>query len=314
MYRSLLVPLDGSSFGEHALPLALTIARRAGVGLEVVHVYQPVWHAEGRVPLRDAFDADRRAGAGAYLRRMVKRLKAIADVPVASALLYGPVVDVLGSYALDSLMVMATHGRSPLARFCLGSVTDGLVRRATRPLLLVRPPGADIDLAREHDVRQILIPLDGSPPAEQILAPAAALVELLAAEATLLQAIPPTAAADACGGVMERLRANAEEYLEAVAVRLRGRGLSVRVQVARGRHPARAILDTAAALPGGLLALATPSRGGLAHLLRGSVADTVVRGAALPVLVRRPRRPLTERVAAGRAPAVAVTGRWCTTP
>lgn len=37
-YRSLLVPVDGDPFGEHALPLALGIARRAGAEVQVVHV------------------------------------------------------------------------------------------------------------------------------------------------------------------------------------------------------------------------------------------------------------------------------------
>jgi hypothetical protein len=39
MYRSILVPLDGSSFGEHALPLALSIARRANAHLQLVRVH-----------------------------------------------------------------------------------------------------------------------------------------------------------------------------------------------------------------------------------------------------------------------------------
>jgi nucleotide-binding universal stress UspA family protein len=42
MYRSLLVPLDGSAFAEQALPLTLGIARRAGAALNVVQVHQPL--------------------------------------------------------------------------------------------------------------------------------------------------------------------------------------------------------------------------------------------------------------------------------
>jgi nucleotide-binding universal stress UspA family protein len=39
MYRTILVPLDGSAFGEHALPFALTIARRSDASIELVHVH-----------------------------------------------------------------------------------------------------------------------------------------------------------------------------------------------------------------------------------------------------------------------------------
>lgn len=42
MYRSIMVPLDGSSFGEQALPLALSLARRAKARVELIHVYRPI--------------------------------------------------------------------------------------------------------------------------------------------------------------------------------------------------------------------------------------------------------------------------------
>ena len=41
MYRTILVPLDGSVFGEHALPLALGIARRSSATVQLVHVCTP---------------------------------------------------------------------------------------------------------------------------------------------------------------------------------------------------------------------------------------------------------------------------------
>jgi nucleotide-binding universal stress UspA family protein len=41
MYRSLMVPLDGSAFGEYALPHALGIAQRAGARVELIHICTP---------------------------------------------------------------------------------------------------------------------------------------------------------------------------------------------------------------------------------------------------------------------------------
>jgi nucleotide-binding universal stress UspA family protein len=60
--------------------------------------------------------------------------------------------------------------------------------------------------------------------------------------------------------------------------------------VIAGRHAARAVLETAAALPGGLIALASHGRARLARLLLGNTADQVVRGATVPVLLLRPNR------------------------
>ncbi len=84
------------------------------------------------------------------------------------------------------------------------------------------------------------------------------------------------------------MRLEAEDYLAAVARRLQARGLRVRMQVVVEDKPAEAILHQAEAEHAGLITLETHGRGGLSRLLRGSVADKVVRGAHVPVLVHRP--------------------------
>src|SRR5690348_12241411 len=80
MYRSLLVPLDGSDFGEHALPLALSLARRLGAALQVVHVHAPAWGAYGELGgLYDEMtDRVLRERDRAYVDEVVQRLAAVA--------------------------------------------------------------------------------------------------------------------------------------------------------------------------------------------------------------------------------------------
>ena len=73
------------------------------------------------------------------------------------------------------------------------------------------------------------------------------------------------------------------------ADRLRGRGLHVQTRVAEAETPAPAILDAAKEVGADLIALATHGRRGIKRLLLGSVADKVVRGGGLPVLLLRPR-------------------------
>src|SRR3954462_15344734 len=93
MFSSLLVPLDGSAFGEHALPLALGIARRAGASLSVVHVHSPleVMYAPDAVSFDEGLDARLKEGEQAYLDGVVKRLAQASPVPVAPVLLEGHV-------------------------------------------------------------------------------------------------------------------------------------------------------------------------------------------------------------------------------
>ncbi len=91
MYRSLLVPLDGSAFAEHALPLALGLARRAGAAVNVAQVRVPftmmftdslmpgIYESEARV-----LEQER-----AYLDGIVQRVRSLAPVAVTCALLEG---------------------------------------------------------------------------------------------------------------------------------------------------------------------------------------------------------------------------------
>jgi nucleotide-binding universal stress UspA family protein len=309
MYRSLLVPLDGSAFSEQALPIALSLARRAGAALEVAHVHTPFEYY--RVPSAVAPDLDEKARKDKqyYLDGIVNRLGAEGKVTATSTLLVGHAADALHDHAVAQgidLVVMTTHGRGPLSRFWLGSVADDLMRRLPMPVLLVRPQEPVPDAGQEPVFRHVLIPLDGSELAEQILEPAVALGTLMEAEYTLLRIVEPLLEFDddvlrprtrlfssslyAETAVMrERQHVEAQNYLLGVANRLRSQSLPIQVRVVPDLHPAAAILNEARDHGIDLIALATRGLGGLARLVLGSVADKVVRGATTPVLVYRPR-------------------------
>jgi nucleotide-binding universal stress UspA family protein len=200
---------------------------------------------------------------------------------------------------------MTTQGRGPVARFWLGSVADALVRQSTIPILFVRPAESEADLAQEPAFRRVLIPLDGSQLAEQILEPATALAAATKAEVTLLRVVQQLSPASydpessRISGIRPALlkqlqdvdrqeRTRAEEYLDQLAERLRSRSLIVHTRVVSHLRPATAILDDASTNGVDLIALATHGRGGLKRLLVGSVADKVLRGATTAVLMYRP--------------------------
>jgi nucleotide-binding universal stress UspA family protein len=311
MYRTILVPLDGSPFGEQALPLALALARRAGAELRVVQAAVPLaaMFAEPRPGLESTADPALRRHSQAYLDGVVRRLQGLAggQAEVTSALVEGSVAEALHGHALAAgadLVVMTTHGRGPLARAWLGSVADVLIRRLRVPVLLVRPHEGAPDAPAPPAVRHVLVPLDGSPLAEQVLEPALALGCLTDARYTLLRVIPPVIMApydptypplSGLEGLLQQMqgmhtqdRQDAEAYLARVAEDLRIRGLRVSVQVMVHEVPAVAILEAARGHADGVVALATHGRTGLPRLFLGSVADKVVRGSADPVLVYRP--------------------------
>ena len=139
----------------------------------------------------------------------------------------------------------------------------------------------------------MLVALDGTPTAEQILRPAGELAKSQGASLTLLRVVPWAAPQGVPKGpardhlIVDKVWAEAHVYLRRVADSLRDQGFAVQVRILAHAHPATAILNEAASGDYDLLALETHGRRGLPRLFLGSVADKVVRGATLPVLLHR---------------------------
>lgn len=313
MYRSILVPLDGTHFAEHALPAALALARRGGARLLLVSISTPLTEAyvEGLYFSTLEMEKEVATRHQTYLEALAARIRGLGNVTVDVLVKHGEVAATLCDLVAQGeadLVVMATHGRSALGRFWLGSVTDEMIRHASCPLLLIRPEDEEVDLQNEPRLSPILLPLDGTELAEQILPWAVSLAEHLPdARITLMRGIqsvvPVSSAPDLPEAekaarallrqvqeLQERLRQDAEQYLEKVAAGLRARGLQVQTQVVVEDQPALAILHEAEQERAALIALETHGRRGLSRLILGSVADKVVRGSHVPVLVHRPSK------------------------
>ena len=186
VYRSLLVPLDGSPFAEQALPVAIEIAQAAQASIRLVLVHQPS-SPDTKARLA-ALKAER-----SYLQHVAARAKEITGTRLTAVTLNPPVVPALREH-IDrtgvDLVVMTTHGRGMLERAWLGSVADALLRTADVPILLIRPAEKAPAGAR-LEVTRLLVPLDGSPLSEQIIQPAMAMARLLGAEVSLVQLVTP---------------------------------------------------------------------------------------------------------------------------
>jgi len=311
MYRKILVPLDGSSFAEHALPLAVALARRSRAGIHLVTVTTPITAAylEGVFIGSADLEAEAATQRQGYLEAVMARLRERIDVPLTGEVVHGEVsstlCDLAGTGEYD-LVVMATHGRSPFGRFWLGSVANDMIRHATLPLLLLRPGDEPPKLEEEPDLTRVIVPLDGTKLAEQILEPAVALAGLVpGAEIVLVRAVPPVLPIDVAPEGMETateaehllrememmqrdLEREAGTYLNEIARRLEVRGLRVRTHVVVEDRPDEAILHEAEDEHAGLIALETHGRSGFSRLLHGSITDKVVRSAHVPILVHRP--------------------------
>jgi nucleotide-binding universal stress UspA family protein len=149
---------------------------------------------------------------------------------------------------------------------------------------------------------KILVPLDGSPLAESALATAVDLAETLgarillvrAAQAHTLPGVDPTEAE-------VKVVREAETYLGQVQARLATSGVGD-VETAVWYGPAAvAIIEAAAFHHVSLILMTTHGRTGLGRLIMGSVAESVLRGTATPILLVRPAGAGLERPAGSAA-------------
>ncbi len=151
MFRSVLVPLDGSVFAEQALPLALSLARHAGCPLRLLRVVPPLadyffWAPPPGDPLEVELREAHRNEALGYLDDVVRRLR-----DAGAGIVCCDVVDeeegIGESICADvvktgaDLVVLTSHGRGAVKRVWLGSIADKLVRSLPVPLLLRAPSG-----------------------------------------------------------------------------------------------------------------------------------------------------------------------------
>jgi nucleotide-binding universal stress UspA family protein len=150
----------------------------------------------------------------------------------------------------------------------------------------------------------IVVCLDGSPLAERALAHAEALAGRFDARLIVVRVVSPLVEArDLYGGdatlesyedVLERQRreareseiVEAREYVERLAGELGRRGVRAEAWSEVG-DPASAIVGLVAKLAGRLVVMGTHGRSGLSRLALGSVAERVIRGSAVPVLLVR---------------------------
>ncbi len=282
MFNKIVVPLDGSEVAEQALPYVRSLAVGLKTPVELVRAY--------------AGDTDNWAKAIDYVTKVAQGLEAF--VPVTFTVREGHPVDVIvevGGQHLSTLILMATHGRSGLARWAMGSVADKVLHTAQNPLMLVRAQ-KDAEAARQMEIKNIILPMDGSPIAEQALPLTATIARSLGAKVYPTWVVPPAPAfygdyvaysPETYQMLYQDTEKAAGEYLAKVETRLREAGVDqVENKVLLG-SPAAAIVDLTEEIPNSLVTMTTHGRSGMGRFVLGSVADRVVGYSKCPVLLIR---------------------------
>jgi nucleotide-binding universal stress UspA family protein len=204
MFRRILVPLDGSSRAERALPVAALLARASQgsvVLIRVVHTATECWPAlEVNSGLVESIIEANLEEAQTYLTDIAAS-SIFKDIPVEVLVRFGPVASTIleevSSHSID-LVVICSHGSTGMMHAIMGSVAERVSQHAPVPVFVLRERGS-VPAGPHPDALQplkILVGLDGSAYAKEAIAPTIALISALAAPAQgalhLLHVIKPT--------------------------------------------------------------------------------------------------------------------------
>jgi len=313
MYRRMLVPLDGSELSEVVFPYIKELAARLDIEVVMLHVRSPE-------------EQDKESLYQAYIKHKVEvAQRQMEDVrgEIGGELLtvrgenaVGDPAEEILRYVDESeadLVLMATHGRSGIRRFVMGSVAEKVLQTSSVPVLLVSARVSQQIAYDKWPVRRILVPLDGSELAESVLSHVETLAKqrgagpvevvlFIVCEPTVMpDYYPPSARFGTPGGavhVMPRDYAKGEtakqkivceQYLIGVKNKLSDSGISVRVEVRVGK-PAEEIIDYVETNPFHIIVMSTYGRSGFGRWAYGSVAAKVLQKSPSPVFLVRPPR------------------------
>lgn len=265
MIRKIVAPVDGSAASEHVLPHVAELYRAVDADVKLVHVTgtEPGAMRKGRE----------------YLEGLRERAREILPFAEGALLSGEPAFEILKYAVVEhaDLIALTTRGASPVRRVLFGSTAIDLMRGSQVPLFIARPSWS------ARPLRRILTALDASRTSRSVLPMVADLARGAGATVVLIRILPDSEHGEAA-------RLSLERAAEALA------NLSVRVEtVLSPGDPAKGILAAARAKDADLIALGTHGRRGTDRFFFGSVAESVLLGSEVPLLVRRtvrvPRLP-----------------------
>jgi len=293
-FQKVLVPLDGSTLAERAIPYARAVVARNG-GEVVLFTVATITAAEmhPEQPLMPFIKS--------YLDNAVKGLVA-EGIKASAASAQGAVAEQIIEFAERNeidLIVQSTHGYSGVRRWALGSVAHKVLHGTCIPVLLVKSKAPEISRV---ELKRILLPLDGSAFSEIPIPYVEKLTERSAAEVVLVRVsqhpfdIPYTGPVDERSWpehwhkMMKEMEQEALEYLTKTEAGFQNKDIKASLHAPSGRAAER-IVEVARDENIDLIVMSTHGRSGVSRWVHGSVASRIAEESLQPVLLVRPCPP-----------------------
>lgn len=294
MRDRILVPLDGSDLAAQALPHAALQAHTFGAQILLLRVVEPMPASAAEWMVASELTTVQK-NAESYLAGVAGCLNE-DGLQVVYHTRQGPPAETILAFASEQdidVIAMSTHGRSGIGRWVYGSVADKVLRGSTAPVFLIRvseaTPPTDVS-----SYRRFLVPLDGSELAELALPYAETWSKAFDAEVILLR-VPTLPAYVSLGpdasmlvpALLSEAYDEADAYIANAVRKLKAKGLAAYKAAVEPGAIADTIIDYAHDAGVDCIVMSTHGRSGLGRWVYGSVADRVLRGAGVPVLLIR---------------------------
>jgi nucleotide-binding universal stress UspA family protein len=286
-----LIPLDGTELSESAFALLPLVKKLNIDSVRLVSVWKSGdEESEAGVEQQQLDEATEkgRAHLASYLDRKAGAVRE-AGLEVEMVVRHGtPHEEILACTDDVDMIIIATHGRSGIARWWLGSTADHVIKESACPVLVIGP-NVDIDLGT-YNLSRILLPLDGSPAAEQALQLAVWIADQMGAELDIVRAMSLTnvtydpGMGMYSGELITAMEDSVKAYLQEVAGKLGSRKATTTMMIG---SPGEALLEHQKETPCDLVVATTHGRTGVKRAALGSVSDRLLHGSA-PVLLFRP--------------------------
>jgi nucleotide-binding universal stress UspA family protein len=292
MFDSIAVPLDGSQFGEIALPWARRFGAAFGSAVHLISVSEHI--SEEDRGLRQGYLDDRAQS----LRSQILRANPDAAGSVLPVVLAGDPARQIVQYTETnsiSLVILVSHGRSGILSWPMGSTATRILSAETGPVLFLRASSTAMKPARgaAGNTAGILVALDGSMAAEAVLPYATEISVRLEESVTLLRTVPGSYDVPTIGGMktvdlppreIDRLRREAGEYLDNAKTRF---NQARAVPAVRTGAAAEEIMGYATENDMSMIAITSRGQSHTSGWKFGAVAHKIANTATVPVFIVR---------------------------
>ncbi len=300
MFDKVIVPLDGSTTAEVALPYAEEFTGRMGTELVLLFVKEPQDYRSEYILqcYMDNIAKIAREAATLFLAE-----SGVTELQVSTKILTGSPADQIIDFAEsqgDCLIIMASHGQSGVGtRWTLGSVADKVVRAVNTPVGLIRANRDKPAVRGAIRLNRILAPVDGSKVSEASLPYVKEAARKLKAEVIFLEILKThfvhAPSMELQIKDLKAARSEVTEYLDSLVQDFQKSGIAARQEIIESWESVSDEINRFTELNQiDLTIMATHGWSGPRRWVMGSVASNVLREGNTPIMMIRSTGPFKD--------------------